>query len=171
MQTDEPMPALPLEYYQQSTGPWRGILRLAAWGAVAYSLLTIAAAMPAIFFYWFPSMTGPSRIVLVGYQTIVMLVPVVCASGFLLVSAITLLRQGRAGRVMLMWACVSVAACTMLQSAIQMIRFAFGTPTYGSGFILYQLLSQSFGLLRGIFVPVSLLLLFRRQEMKEANGD
>ncbi len=167
----EPMPAVPLEYYQQTDASWRGIVRWAAWVAMAYSLLSIAATLPAFVFYLFPRIVGPSRVMVTNFQNIVLLLPALASAGLLFSSGITLLRRARVGQVMLVGSCLAMVACSVTQSVYSIYNFSTARGSgLGQGFVVYQCLSQFFSLLRACFVPTVLIVLFCKREIKEAIG-
>jgi len=169
---EDAMPAIPLEYYQRQIGHWAIVVKWAAWVGIAYGLTTIAAAMPVILYYLMPNLGVGSRIILVNFTMVVMVVPVVAAAGVLLGGSVALLRGNKAGRLLLIWSC----AALILSAAIQFVFYA-GThswfsgnlgPSLGSSFYVYQGISQFFTMVRSAFVPTMLILLFRQRQMREA---
>jgi len=167
-------PALPLDYFERHSGPWLAVMRWAAWAAVAYAAMTIAAAVPTIVYYLVPSLTRSPRIVLVGPQTVIMILPGVASSGLLLAGALTVLRRVKIGRSMLIWSCAALIACGSIQFLFTLYLYFYSLRgsyrQFGPPFVVYQCISQFFTMLRTAFVPTTFILLFCKREVKEACG-
>jgi hypothetical protein len=166
---NDAIPAVPLEYFQQSNGAWLIVVRWAAWVAVAYSAITIAAAVPMVVYFVLPNV-GRTRMMMVSLQMILVALLSSASAALLLASAIALLRRATFARSMLIGSCIALVVGAIIQFVMSVFQFSLSGSyrQFGPGFIAYQLVSQFFAMLRSSFVPTILILLFCKPEVKEA---
>ncbi len=166
---DDPLPTVPLEYFQQSNGSWILVSRWATWVAFAYAAIAIAGDLPAVIYYFLPNF-GTRRITVVTMQTLVLMLPRMVSAVLLLCSSLMLLKNVRAGRPLLIGACAALIASWLIYFIVSLFQYLIASNyrQFGPAFPIYQCVYQFFGLLRSSFFPVVLILLFCKREVKES---
>jgi hypothetical protein len=166
----DPMPALPLEYFDRRSGPWVAVVRLVAWVGIFYAGIVIASELAWVLELLRESFSRP-----IGFRSSVQnnivagVLPAIDAIA-LLVGGTMSLQRDRAGRIILLASSAGAVACVMVSFLITlgmiMSRYPANYPPIWL-ILIQQLIGGFFLMLYRLIVPVLLWIVFRKREVRE----